>query len=1189
MSRSLRVSSNYIEYIKASIHRAGFASQTQLAREMGISRATVSKFFNGKQIDVLNFTELCDGLGLDWKEVSSPSTPKVEKATYDGRQQLRDWGDAPDYLIYGHSGEKQKLESYISDLNCRLVTVTGMARIGKTFLVAEVARSQAHQFDFVIWKRGQDYKGPKQLTADLIEFVENRQIDKDADIQDCISQLISCFRKHRCLVVLNRMELLMQSGGGLGNFLEGDEAYGALLRRIGEQNHQSCLIAISREPFKDLTTYVGENRALRQIPVGGLDLEEARAILKQQNLHGSFEKQDELIKRYGGHPTFVRIAASYVKQLCHGDIERFLGAEQAPIVINGIKTQLDKIFERISELEKDVLSWIAIYQIPCSEGDLSEFIQTSPANLRNALLALRRRSLVEIADTGNYQIHDYIREYVLSQIGERIIQELKAGELIVFNQYPLMLGQANDRIRQKQQVGLLQPVFIGIKVHYGRNLANYLSDLIDVLRRHFHHRSGYAATNLISLLKLDSASGLHGEEKPVLKQYDFSDLVIRQADLRGIRLQDVNFSYTDLGQSIFYEPFGGILSIALSRDGHYLAAGDASHNVYVWKIEGSSFKLHRKYTGHTHWVRTVAFSPTGRYLVSGSEDNTVRAWEVESGETVAVLRGYDRRIRSLAFSPSEDYLATAGDDSTVVLLNTRTRQRIGTYTGSFEERRFRAVIFDATGQFLIAANQNGQIHFWDIGRDIELQNPQILNCQDSLVRTIALHPDGHLLASGGDDGVVKLWQFPSGEFLGELPGQSNWIRKIIFSYDGNLIAASSEDGKIQVWSIVSRKTVNLFEAHEGRVWEIAFCPNGKAILSGSDDQQIKLWSLSEDQCLATLQGYTCKQRSVVFSPDGKWLASGGDDSIIRIWDLESGNCINQFSGHAGRVWTIAFHQSRQGKLYLISGSDDRAVKYWDVATGQCISTSKDHTSWVRAVSISSTQQLILSGGDDKVIRAFHPETCESREFHASHNDWIVSLAVTTDGKLAISGSDDGTAKIWNVKTGELIHTFEHHRSPIRAIAVSPDDQWVAMGSNDKTIRLFNLIDSQHPEYIHSPLQGQEGHEGWIRCITFHPTAPILASGGYDQKTILWDIETGKPLKVLRGHDEAVISVAFDPKGKLIATGSEDETIKLWDVETGKPIKTIRIPRPYEGLDITGATGLSREQRIKLFALGAVAH
>ena len=105
-------------------------------------------------------------------------------------------------------------------------------------------------------------------------------------------------------------------------------------------------------------------------------------------------------------------------------------------------------------------------------------------------------------------------------------------------------------------------------------------------------------------------------------------------------------------------------------------------------------------------------------------------------------------------------------------------------------------------------------------------------------------------------------------------------------------------------------------------------------------------------------------------------------------------------------------------------------------------------------------------------------------------------------------------------------------------------------------------------------------------MSFHPHQPILASGGYDQKAILWDSNTGKPIHVLRGHGGAVISVAFNPEGSTLATGSEDGTIKFWTVKTGKLIKTIAMPKPYQGLNITGVSGISREQRMKLLELGA---
>ena len=96
------------------------------------------------------------------------------------------------------------------------------------------------------------------------------------------------------------------------------------------------------------------------------------------------------------------------------------------------------------------------------------------------------------------------------------------------------------------------------------------------------------------------------------------------------------------------------------------------------------------------------------------------------------------------------------------------------------------------------------------------------------------------------------------------------------------------------------------------------------------------------------------------------------------------------------------------------------------------------------------------------------------------------------------------------------------------------------------------------------------------------------SPNFDDQTVrLWSVSTGQCLRVLQGYTNRVWSVAFSPDSKTLAGGSEDGTIKLWDVKTGECLKTLRAERPYEGMNITGVTGLTEAQKATLKALGAV--
>ncbi|NJO79175.1 MAG: hypothetical protein HC827_12070 [Cyanobacteria bacterium RM1_2_2] len=114
-----------------------------------------------------------------------------------------------------------------------------------------------------------------------------------------------------------------------------------------------------------------------------------------------------------------------------------------------------------------------------------------------------------------------------------------------------------------------------------------------------------------------------------------------------------------------------------------------------------------------------------------------------------------------------------------------------------------------------------------------------------------------------------------------------------------------------------------------------------------------------------------------------------------------------------------------------------------------------------------------------------------------------------------------------------------------------------------------------------------GHTNWVFSVAFSPQDHILASGNSDGTVRSWDIRTYQCLSIFQGHTAWVYSLTFSPDGSILASGSYDETIKLWDTVTGECIKTLRIPRPYEGMNITGTTGLTDAQRASLIALGAV--
>lgn len=114
-------------------------------------------------------------------------------------------------------------------------------------------------------------------------------------------------------------------------------------------------------------------------------------------------------------------------------------------------------------------------------------------------------------------------------------------------------------------------------------------------------------------------------------------------------------------------------------------------------------------------------------------------------------------------------------------------------------------------------------------------------------------------------------------------------------------------------------------------------------------------------------------------------------------------------------------------------------------------------------------------------------------------------------------------------------------------------------------------------------------------MAFSPDGQTLASGSNDQTVKLWHVTTGQLYQTLDGHSDRVCSVAYapsagsanSPDGQTLVSSGLDEMIKLWDGKTGECLQTLKAEKPYEGMNVTGAVGLTEAQRANLKVLGAV--
>ncbi|MBE8996897.1 NACHT domain-containing protein [Nostoc sp. LEGE 12447] len=1137
----------------------------EMSARSGLYSATISKVLNREGgVDKQTIEKLFSAFNL-----------KIDKSDYLSSINRLDWGEAIfNPVFYGRTEELTTLEQWILNEHCRLIALLGIGGIGKTTLSVKLAQQIQDNFEYVIWRSLREAPPVKFILSNLIQFLSDEQETEGnlpESFSDRVSRLLYYLQNHRCLVILDNAESILRSGSRAGLYREGYEEYGELLRRIGEATHQSCLVLTSREKPKEVALLEGEALSVRSLLLSGLKVAEGQKILKFKGLSAVEDEWKVMIERYAGNPLALKIVATTIQDIFGGNVTEFL--QQDTAVFGDIRDVLEQQFERLSDLEKDIMYWLAINRESVTLSELRNDIisPVAQSKLLEAIESLGRRSLIEkatptlIGKTGSlFTLQPVVIEYVTSSLIESVCKEIIAHNIDLFRSKALTKATAKEYVRDTQIRLIIKPVIDGLLTAFRskKNLENHLAQILATLRQISPLEQSYTAGNVFNLL-------CHLETD--LSNYDFSYLTIWQADLQNVKLHNANFAHTHLAKSVFIETFGGIFSVAFSPNGKLLATGDTNGEIRLYEVANSQQLLTCK--GHTGWVWSVSFSPDGEILASGSNDQTIKLWDTSTGQCLKTFESHSGGVRSVTFSPDSQVLASGSDDQTVKLWNISTGKCLKT----LQENGCSvwSVAFSPKGDVLVSGNDDYKVRLWDINSNSCIHT---LEGHTQRVYSVTFSPDGNTLASASHDQTVKLWGTSTGKCIKTLQGHTDLVHSVIFSVDGSALVSCGDDQTVRVWDFVSGQCLKTLQGHKSRVWSLAICINQNICASSSDDQTIKLWNISTGRCIKTFQGYNNGIWSVAVSPtDNNILASGSNDQTVTLWDITVGKCINTLREHGRRVTSVSFSPDAH---LLASGSEDQTVRLWDLSTSKCLKILKGHSNRVTSVTFSADSYFLASGSDDQTIRIWDISTGQCLNTLREHSGRTWSVTFSPDSHVLASGSHDQTVKLWDVRTGRCLHTLQGHTEWVWAVGFSSDGGILASGSGDQTIKLWDVSTGKC-------LRTLQDHTNTVYSVAFSSDGRILASGSGDQTVKLWDVNTGSCLRTLLGHTRWVWSVTFSSDDQTVVSCSEDETIKIWDVQTGECLKTLKSKNPYEGMNITNISGLTESQKDTLKTLGAV--
>jgi WD40 repeat protein len=454
----------------------------------------------------------------------------------------------------------------------------------------------------------------------------------------------------------------------------------------------------------------------------------------------------------------------------------------------------------------------------------------------------------------------------------------------------------------------------------------------------------------------------------------------------------------------------------------------------------------------------------------------------------------------------------------------------------------------------------------------------------------ALSPDGKLVATGGIDGIIRIWEVETGKLVRALVGHDSYVYGLAFSPGGRYLASGGAfDYTARIWEVATGQPLRVLKGHPNWVSQVAWSGDGKKLIAeGGTSGDLSVWNVETG--LKTAKGSLGQViLSLTADPTGDRFAAVTTESAVVVVNSKTGKGERNLGAAVDKCMRLAW--SPDGKVIaagsakgtLLFDPDTGKVEGKLDATGHALDWSRDGS---RLAAASADGTLQLWNPTDRTL--IHKLTGSATSLHLLPGEGGVVAGDTvglatyqwaggkrtgyrdiTDvvppiwqpGRPVVTGVQTTSLSLWDPGTGHLKVKLDGHTAAIAAYAFSPDGKAIVTASHDKTLRVYEVSSGSLKHTLTK-------HTAPVLCVAWSGgEGKEIVSGGQDKKTIVWDAKSGEATHTLADHAAAITCLAFSPGGTLVAAAGDDGKVFTYTRPGWKTAARLATPNQTHALSL----------------------